>query len=273
MQKLTLTPENSCHPQIRNSNVPPALLIGENNKCLTIFRQLYKSHNRPPKNNADNFIYHFREQFANIDFTGKKVLEVGCGHGFLSLYIALFTNATGITAIDESAGHGAQAGILNTLRNNVLCLNLENRLQIVETDALKFNSDRFDIIIANNCLHHFVNRGQIYWTDARVSNGYQNMFRYFNALLTKGGQLIIQEIDPQNIWRFLLPKMIFPDTDWPIHPPLSGWLDAINKAGFYPIKLKTGVPYKLRFLKPLLQNRLFRPFMRGAVHIFCSKPQ
>jgi 2-polyprenyl-3-methyl-5-hydroxy-6-metoxy-1,4-benzoquinol methylase len=68
------------------------------------FKKLY---NTGPKDNADNFRYHFNQQFSRISFTGKNVLEVGCGRGFLPLYIALFADAATVTAVDESAGHGS----------------------------------------------------------------------------------------------------------------------------------------------------------------------
>lgn len=221
---------------------------------------------------ADNYKYHFEEQFANIDFAGKSVLEIGCGRGFLSLYIALFTEAAKITALDESAGHGGKEGVLNVLRDNVSYLKLGKRLEIIEADAIKFDSaDPFDIIIANNCLHHFVNNGQKYFRDPAVSEAYIKIFKHLWELLANNGQLVIGEIDPFNLWRFLLPNLFFSSIEWHIHPPLSGFLDAIEKAGFHSASVNTDVPYKLRILRRFVSNALFRPFMRGSVFIFAKK--
>ena len=232
------------------------------------FKKLY---NAGTEDTADNFDYHFKEQFADVDFAGKSVLEVGCGKGFLSLYIALFTNAAKITALDESTGEGSEVGVLNILKRNVSYLRLGKRLEVIEADALKYKPEPFDVIVANNCLHHFVANGQKYWQDSRVSEGYQEMFGHFASLLKDDGVLIVGEIDPLNLWHFLLPKLVFPHTDWKIHPSLSAWIDAIEKGGFFWIVIKTVVPYKLRVFKKLLSHDIFRPVLRGGVLIYAQK--
>lgn len=231
------------------------------------FKKIYNNH----MEDADNFRYHFDEQFSGVDFRGETVLEVGCGKGFISLYIAMFTEAYHVTALDESSGHGSETGILEVLKNNIALLELESRLEAIEANALAFKSDPFDLIIANNCLHHFVDNGEKYWKDPYAANGYKNMFRHFEELLQKNGRIIIQEIDPFNLWRHVSAKLFFPNTDWSIHPPLSGWLDAIKSGGFPSVELKTVVPYKLRLFRNIFSNNMFRPLLKGGVLFFCNK--
>ncbi|MCK5506317.1 MAG: class I SAM-dependent methyltransferase [Thermodesulfovibrionia bacterium] len=232
------------------------------------FKKLY---NVGIKDTADNFDYHFKEQFADVDFTGKSVLEVGCGKGFVSLYIAMFTGAYHVTALDEAVGHGSEVGIMDALKENIARIGLESRLEAIEADALTYHSESFDIIIANNCLHHFVDNGKQYWEDPIVADGYQNMFRHFAELLKSDGRLIIREMDPFNVWRYVLPKLVFPTIDWSIHPPLSGWLDAIRKATFDIVYIKTVVPYKLRSVQKIFANGMFRHLLRGGFLIYSRK--
>ena len=127
------------------------------------------------------------------------------------------------------------------------------------------------LIIANNCLHHFVDNGKQYWKDPIVADGYQNMFRHFAGLLKSDGRLIIREMDPFNVWRYVLPKLVFPTIDWSLHPPLSGWLDAIRKATFDTVYMKTVVPYKLRSVQKIFAKNMFRHLFRGGVLIYCCK--
>lgn len=220
--------------------------------------------------NADNFRYHFYEQFSEIDFRGKTVLEVGCGKGFVSLYIAMFTGAYHVTALDESAGHGSETEIIEGLKNNIVHLRLGKRLVAIKANALTYQSEPFDIIIANNCLHHFVDNGKQYWKDPIVAEGYQNIFRHFAELLQSNGRLIIKEFDPFNIWRYISSNLFFANIDWSIHPPLSGWLDAIRKATFS-VYVKTVVPYKLRAVQKIFANDMFRHLLRGGFLIYCCK--
>jgi len=231
------------------------------------FKKIYNTGSE----NADYFRYHFYEQFSEIDFRGKTVLEVGCGKGFVSLYIAMLTGAYHVTAIDEAVGRGSKIGILDALKENIGHLGLESHLKAIEADALTYQSKPFDIIIANNCLHHFVDNGKQYWKDPIVANGYQNMFRHFAELLQNDGRLLIKEFDPFNIWRYISPNSFFTNIDWSIHPPFSGWLDAIRKATFYPFYVKTVVPYKLRAAQQIFAKGMFRPLFKGGVLIYCCK--
>lgn len=170
----------------------------------------------------------------------------------------------------ELARHGSEVGILDALKENIARLGLESRLEAIEADAFTYQSEPVDIIIANNCLHHFVDNGKQYWKDPIVADGYQNMFRHFAGLLKSDGRLIIREMDPFNVWRYVLPKLVFPTIDWSIHPPLSGWLDAIRKATF-DTYMKTVVPYKLRSAQKILAKNMFRPILKGRVLIYCCK--
>lgn len=231
------------------------------------FSELYE-HHLP---SAENFRYHFSEQFSGIDFAGKSVLEVGCGKGFVSLYLAMFTMAAHITALDQSSGNGSEIGVLQVLKSHIKRLALEKRLTAIECDALTFASGPFDIIIANNCLHHFVAAGQSYKKNPSVADRYQHMFRHFSTLLKNEGQIIIQEVDPFNIWRILLPKLVFPHTDWSIHPPLSCWVDAIRKGDLIPSRIKPITPYKLRMCRTLFSLKIFRPLLTGGIVIYCRK--
>lgn len=235
---------------------------------LEKFKRLY---NLSMKDTACNFVYHFRDQFENINFERKNILEVGCGKAFLSLYIALFTNVATLTSLDENAGDGSEVGVLNILCRNLKYFGMEKRIKIIESDILAYNSNLFDIIIANNCLHHVVDNGQLYWVDSNVRESYQIMLRHLFSLLCDEGLLVIVEMDPFNVWRFLFPKLFFPKMNWRAHAPINAWLDALKKCGFIQVDKKTVVPYKLRLFRRIINRKIFRPFLMGGVIIYSKK--
>ena len=114
-------------------------------------------------------LYLFETLLKDISFEGKRVLEVGCGKGELALYIAMCTNVNEIIALDEAKGQGSPENITQTLKDGIISTGLKNII-VEEKDIMEnsFPDDCFDIVIANNSLHHVVENGMIFGnTNAR----------------------------------------------------------------------------------------------------------
>lgn len=76
------------------------------------------------------------------DLSGKSVLDIGCGSGRY-MFKALERNAEYVAGID------AAAGALDQARKIAGDLNLNDRLEFIETDFIDFSPDRkFDVIFA-----------------------------------------------------------------------------------------------------------------------------
>src|SRR5210317_2259568 len=65
------------------------------------------------------FLFHAREELTHCSLEGKEVLEIGCGRGAFSLYMALSGKAKKVLALDESAGFGADETYLRLLEEIV----------------------------------------------------------------------------------------------------------------------------------------------------------
>src|SRR3989338_3090970 len=72
----------------------------------------------------------------HLGFTGKKVLDIGCGHGFLLSKLKDKNEAYGIDYIKENP---------HDIRKKVVDL---------EKDSLPFRDKFFDIVICSNVLEH-----------------------------------------------------------------------------------------------------------------------
>ena len=94
------------------------------------FNELYLKNN---PDSVQNFEFHFGQQFQGIDFENKKILEIGCGKGFLSLYIACFKNPAEVIALDEDEGEGSDLNVLDMVTQNIKLLELDN-IKIVKND-------------------------------------------------------------------------------------------------------------------------------------------
>jgi 2-polyprenyl-3-methyl-5-hydroxy-6-metoxy-1,4-benzoquinol methylase len=128
---------------------------------------------------------------------GRNVLDIGCGNGLLSVYLAKMGNK--VTAIDKS-----QSAIRNTISlakaNDVETLIAAQRLDIFELESLNRS---FDLVVGKFILHH------IEPFDKFVG-------KLFN-MITKGGKGIFYENNSRNpillffrtflVGRFGIPKL------------------------------------------------------------------
>lgn len=216
------------------------------------------------------FTYHSRKQLDRIHVRNKTILEVGCGKGFFSLYIALFCGAKEIIALDESEGVGGEKGIINFLENAVKKFDLKN-IKIVKSDIMKnqFEDDSFDLVIANNAIHHVVRTGRYISNDPITKNEWIALFRELMRLLKPNGTLILGEFSRKTIWRYI--KLRYRQIDWELHPTLEEWLLVTELAGFKKINYKYTVPYKLRKFETLFSNSFSSFFLNQAFNIYCEK--
>lgn len=199
-----------------------------------------------------HFIYHFTEQFRGIDFTDKKILEIGCGKGLISLYIGLFLNPKHIDALDESLGEGSDSNVLDILQNNIDTLGINN-ISVVKKDVMQYEMlNSYDIVISNNAMHHVCEHGLLKW-DIRARKKYIEIFRHVRSLIKPGGFLLMHEYSRHSLWR-ILPVKKFKGIEWSLHPTKAEWIDVLRNAGFSGITCDYVSPYKLRKISGLIKN-------------------
>jgi 2-polyprenyl-3-methyl-5-hydroxy-6-metoxy-1,4-benzoquinol methylase len=100
---------------------------------------------RHPKHRIMNYHKFFVD---NID-EGEKVLDIGCGRGFLLHNIALKskTKCVGVDISEENVMH-AKESLMDFCNAEVICI-----------DIFKFDSkDEFDVVVLSNVLEHIDNR-------------------------------------------------------------------------------------------------------------------
>jgi SAM-dependent methyltransferase len=221
---------------------------------LNKFREWYSSEVAEGSDNFDKFRYHLENQLQGWHLSGKCVLEVGCGKGAVSLYLALFSGVQQVIALDEAAGEGAPVGVNQVLRDAAALFGVNN-LTVVDADIMNngFSDGAFDFIIANNALHH-VNESGLISKVPSVRAAYVRIFKELKRLLAAKGILSIYEYSRLSFWRWSPLKFKWKQIDWELHPTRAEWLSVIRESGFKLRSCKYGVPYRLRHMHVLLTN-------------------
>lgn len=228
---------------------------------ISLFKYWYETNIAIGRDSFEKYQYHLNKQLSGLDFKGKRILEIGCGQGAVSLYMALFVGADVVVAMDENAGEGSNVGVLSTLEGAKNHFELDN-IDIVELDFLKnsFPDGHFDIIISNNALHHVITPGLISKNED-IRYKYVTLFTEIYRLLKPGGVLSIYEYSRKCFWRWfpLKPKKFY-TIDWEIHPTTREWESVIKSANFEKITCRFHSPYLLKFFGIITETRIFQYF-------------
>ncbi len=238
---------------------------------LSTYKDWYKREMADGRETFEKFHFLLEEQLGDVSLSGKCVLEVGCGKGFISLFLAMCTDVKQVVALDEAEGEGSPIGVTQPLKEAIGLFGLKN-IVVEEIDVMLNNypDAYFDIIIANNALHHVVTPGLLS-TNHDAQQGYLSLFRELKRLLVPDGMLLIWEYSRQSLWRWLPIKLKWKHIDWELHPTLDEWLKVIKDAGFRIRRCEYKVPYVFRKLKVFFSNAVVQFFIYPSFFITAQK--
>lgn len=101
----------------------------------------------------------FTDAFASLPFRRDdelRILDVGCGLGFLSCISAEFYNNARITGIDTFKHASIKKSSPEKANENASILGFSDRINFKKEDVFRFNStEKFDIIVSNLVFHNF----------------------------------------------------------------------------------------------------------------------
>lgn len=119
----------------------------------------------------------------NVDWSGKRILDIGCSNGKLSIEIFEKTNVKELIGIDPAPDRISKANALAESRNLInvsFCVANSDKLKI-------FSNNSFDAIFCNMAFQQFNN----------PQKALDEMFR----VLKKGGEIIINfNIEKSPVW-------------------------------------------------------------------------
>jgi SAM-dependent methyltransferase len=209
-----------------------------------------------------------RTVFAGFDPAGKRVLEIGCGRGVISLFAAA-SGAESVVGLEPEAD-GSYGENLSAFRRAIDALHLDNVKALPLTlQAYDPGPGRFDLVVGRAVINHLDEEACITLKKSAEAQGrYNAIFSKIAAMMNPGGALVLTDGSPYSFWRLLGMRNPFaPTIEYHKHQTTRVWIKLLRKAGFVDPKVTWLVPRPLRPLGPLVGNEVFQWFTWGRFRL------
>jgi len=221
-------------------------------------------HDNPPA-----FAHALADMFRGIDFTGKRVLEIGSGRGLLAIYMGM-RGAQVLSMEPEMVG--ATSGVIAQQQARLAALGMRN-VEVVNADFNTWEAGdrRFDVIVSRASINHLY--ASVHHADhhKETYDAYLRVARRVRGMLAPKGVFVatdasryaffsaLRRFGVRRPWRLRRSSI-----DWRHHQNAGTWMKIFREAGFTTVQVAYPVPYRLRALKPLIDTAVANFFLRGA---------
>jgi len=159
-------------------------------------RSTYDNVGTDPTSDSFHFQYALHRQYllkvksgVQQDFFGKKVLEIGCGHGGISTFLAV-NGAKEVHGVDINDISLKAAGDFKSFIESNLSISPGLPLTFHNMSAfdLKFEDEYFDVVLADNIFEHIMDLDSMMVEIFRVlKKGGELVIPTFNSIYSKHG--------------------------------------------------------------------------------------
>jgi SAM-dependent methyltransferase len=225
--------------------------------------------------NPKNLQFHMNAIFDGMEFSNKKVLDIGGGKGLYTFYSAAMGAQTAICL--EPEGDGSNDGVHDLFREVNQTLGLENA-QLKANTLQQFDPGHqtFDLILMHNSINHLDEDAcQNLHHDQEAQQTYLELFQRIYDMASPGARLIVCDCSRTNAWALLKLRNPFaPSIEWEKHQSPKLWARLLKQAGFQNPTIRwssfnrLGKPGKL-----LLGNKFMAYFLRSHFCLTMQKPR
>lgn len=184
---------------------------------------------------AGNWRFYLSQICPDIDWAGKRVLDIGGGRGLLTAYAA--AAGAELAILMEPELDGSSSGMQDTFLRLVEHLGLEDkaRLEKATLQGFEWEDEGFDIILLHNSINHLDEPAtQELHRQASARSVFDGLFSKLASLSRPGAKMMIADCDRYNVWRFIpgLSSPVAAGIEWHKHQPPERWAASASTAGF-----------------------------------------
>jgi SAM-dependent methyltransferase len=223
-----------------------------------------EGHHNPPA-----FAHWLQHVFRDVDWRGKRVLEIGSGRGLIAIYMGMQGAARVLSMEPELVG--STSGVIQEQRERIAGLGLTN----VEVIAADFNTwdpkgQQFDVIVSRSSINHLYHSEKHAAHDPATYAKYVEVAQRVLTMLSPGGLFIATDSCRYGFFNAVRHLGIHrpwtgkrSGVDWRHHQNPGTWKRIFRDAGFDRAEARYPVPYRLRHAAPLVDNAVANFFLTG----------
>jgi SAM-dependent methyltransferase len=212
-----------------------------------------------------NLRYYLHYLFQDTTFVGRKLLDVGCGAGLFSFYVAC-CGASQVTSLEPEA-EGSSRGMVDQFQRVSTSLGL-NQINLYSKRFQDFDPGNkvFDIILLHNSINHLdeVACANLQHDNQAVET-YRAIFQKLSNMASHGAKLIIADCSRHNFFALCHLKNPFgPTMEWHKHQSPGFWAKLLSDVGFRNPKIRWTSFNSLRSIgRMLFGNRVVAFFLQS----------
>ena len=220
--------------------------------------------------NEAAFFHSFDYMFQDIEFEGKRVLDIGSGKGLFSIYVALCGAMEVISMEPEMDGACNNACFIQSERIDRLGL---KNIRLVAEDFHLWNGGKktIDILLSFASINHLYESPYHALYHPETKAKYLDIAKKMKELLNGEGVAVITDTARYGLF-FWLKNLgidrpwtpgVRTSINWRIHQNPTVWRTIFEEAGFSKTTIKYPLPYRLRRYGRLVANSAVNFMLEG----------
>lgn len=168
-----------------------------------------------------------------IDLTGKRVLDVGCGHGAWCFWSVL--NGAAFAQGLEPEAAGSSPGMVGTFQHLAQKYRLDSKVSCLPVRLEDFSADqKFDIAISYASINHMDESAvQRLHIDPSAVATYLKKLAHLNALLNPRADIIVVDCGRFNLWNMMgIKNPLIRTIEFEKHQEPEVWIQLFEEAGY-----------------------------------------
>jgi 2-polyprenyl-3-methyl-5-hydroxy-6-metoxy-1,4-benzoquinol methylase len=206
--------------------------------------------------------------FRELDFEGRRVLDIGGGEGVYSFYAAARGASEVVCLEPEAEGSiGGETSMFERIREQMPHLPVRLVGQRVSDYR---DAAAFDVVALIASINHLDEPAcERLHKDPSARAAYRQIFRHIASLMRPGGRIIIADCTRYNFFAtFGLTNPLCPTIEWEKHQAPQTWASVLGEAGFCNPRISWEPLYRMGpLVQALLSNKLAAWFLKSCFRL------